>query len=220
MEYDCKAFTNLCVVSGYYKSNKSKDNCNYACLYNNIFNDYRQEEMCLLEFEPSNEREKIELGGSLKMWYTFLSKTYIVGVYDREDLKVKADENINDLRDKTTGELERVMTVVCEDMTRDGVRQLFERPELQERFDIIVDASDRTLDEKMSVFNGAIQKLVPQGFYFIENIRAEESDEICRRLSDLKEYYASTLEFFFEVVHNPINITDHPLIIIQRLRDE
>jgi hypothetical protein len=218
MEYDCKAFTNLCVVSGYYKSNKSKDNCNYACLYNNVFNDYRQEEMRMLEFEPSNENEKLTLGGSLKMWHTFLSKTEIIGVYEREDLKTQADNSLNDLRDKDTGELERVLSVVCEDVSKDGLRQFFERPELQERFDVIIDASNRALDDKLKVFHNTIQQLVPQGFYFIENIDANESDEICRRISDLKEYYP-VLEFFFEVVHNPINMTDHPLVIVQRLRD-
>jgi hypothetical protein len=199
MEYDPNVFTNLCVVAGYFKSNKSKDNCNFSSLYNNMFDPYRQEELRVLEFESSNPTEHTVVGGSLQTWATYLSKSEIIGLFDNSEVDVTVSN-------------ERIRTFVCKDFD-----ETFAKDEFQEAFDVIVDSTDHSFDEKIDFFQRCVNHhLVPQGFFFIEGLKEEDGEQISRQISDWKSRYPNC-EFFYEVVHNPMNRTYHPLIIIQKM---
>lgn len=200
MEYSPSQFTNLCVVAGYYKSLKSKDNRNYSSLYNNIFNDYRQEEMRLIEFDVSNSSEKVKVGGSLEMWSTFLTNTEVYGIYEDVEKMYYT---------------EKIKSIVCGNMTDKGIQEFWLNPELQENFDVIIDGNEKKIDEKILFFKNSIHKVVPHGFYFMENIRGEDGEKMCREISCWTEQYPE-LSFFYEVVENPLQKTYNPILIVQR----
>ena len=109
MEYSPTDYTNLCAIATYYKSNKGKDVNNYSTLYNNLLNDYRQDEIRVLEFDTSIESENVKPGGSLQSWSLFLEKATIFGVY--QDEKSKYDD-------------EKVKSFVCENITESDIMKL------------------------------------------------------------------------------------------------
>jgi hypothetical protein len=198
MEYDPNVFTNLCVVSGYFKSNKSKDNCNFSSLYNNLFDPYRQEELRVLEFVSSHATETTVVGGSLQTWATYFSKAEVIGLVDDPEVEIIVSND-------------RVKTFVCKDF-----EETFAKDEFQDLFDVVIDSTDHPFDEKIDFFQRCFDHLVPQGFFFIEELKEEDGEKISRQISDWKSRYPNC-EFFYEVVHNPMKHTDHPLIIVQKM---
>jgi len=203
MEYCASDYTNLCAIATYYKSNKGKDNANYSCLYNNMLDAYRKHDIRLLEFDISEESENMKPGGSLQAWSLFLEKSEIVGLYRNESAKF---------------ENEKIKSYVCEEITEECLNKVFSNPEFEERFDIIVDSGIESFKEKCFFFKKALKMLNPQGFYFMENLKKEEINAIQLQISDWKEYFPNC-EYFFEVMENPLNKRETPLVIVQKLSE-
>jgi len=203
MEYCPTDYTNLCAITTYYKSNKGKDANNYSPLYNNILDSYRQHEIRVLEFDTSVESENVKPGGSLQTWSLFLEKATVIGLY--QDEKAKYED-------------EKVKSFVCESITEADIIKLWETPELEADFDIIIDSGIENFKDKAIFFKRALPKLNLQGFYFMENLKIDDMNSIELQISDWKEYFPGC-EYFLEVIENPLNETKTVLLIIQKLSE-
>jgi hypothetical protein len=201
MEYSPTDYTNLCAITTYYKSNKGKDVNNYSPLYNNILNNYREHQIRVLEFDTSVESENVKPGASLQSWSLFLEKATVFGLYQDEKSKFEND---------------KIKSFVCENITEADVMKLWEIPEFEEDFDIIIDSGIENFKEKALFFKRALPKLNIQGFYFMENLKLDDMNEIHLQISDWKEYFPGC-EYFLEVVENPLKDSKSPLLIIQKL---
>jgi hypothetical protein len=201
MEYSPADYTNFCAITSYFKSNKSKDVRNYSSLYNSMFNDHRQSEVRVLEFESSKESENIKIGGSLQAWSVFLSNSEVVGLYDNKDVLFNN---------------EKIKSFYCENLSQECLNKLWE--ELDDNFDLIIDSNDTCFNDKVLFFQRSLSHLTLNGFFIIENLREEDAEDINRQLSDWKDRYPNC-EYFYEIVENPINKTFNPVIIVQKLSE-
>jgi len=149
MEYCPTDYTNLCAITTYYKSNKGKDANNYSPLYNNILDSYRQHEIRVLEFDTSVESENVKPGGSLQTWSLFLEKATVIGLY--QDEKAKYED-------------EKVKSFVCESITEEDIIKLWETPELEADFDIIIVVVLRILKIRQFSLREHCQSLISKDF--------------------------------------------------------
>lgn len=200
MEYSPAAYTNFCVISEYFKTNKSKKNCNYSSLYNSIFNDYREESMRIIEFDVSTETDTIVAGGSLQAWSVFLPNSEIIGIYQDQSMMYQND---------------KIESFLCEKVDKESIQTFWSDPVLEEEFDVIIESGLVNLDDKITFMQNSLHKVKSQGFYFMENLDVEDSDKMCVYISDWRTRFPDC-EYFYEIVEN--GERKSPILMIQKTR--
>jgi hypothetical protein len=173
MEFDANTPTELCKLMGKYGSDKGNEDLsisphNYTTLYYKLFNDIRYKNLRIFELGlgtnnvnlPSNMGPDGKPGASLKGWADFFPNSSIFGADIDRDILFNT---------------ERIKTYYCNQLNPIDIKKLWNNPELEENFDIIIEDGLHTPEANICFFENSIHKLKKNGYYIIEDIYIDTS---------------------------------------------
>ncbi len=161
--------TELCWIMGRNGSDKGHKNImqsrhNYTVLYNHLFSALRTRPIRLFEVGlgtnntriPSNMGPYGRPGASLYGWSEYFHQDSQIFGADIDDEILFQEGNIR--------------TYFCDQTKPDVIKTLWEHPDLQEGFDIIIDDGLHEFEANCTLFENSVHKLKPGGYYIIEDI--------------------------------------------------
>ena len=171
--FDETQSTPLCEIMGRNQSDKGHQNItecwhNFTTFYYSIFKELRENKLRIFELGlgtnntnlPSNMGKNGRPGASLYGWDEFFPNSKIFGA--------DIDTNILFNTDK-------IKTFYCDQRNSHIIKYMWNEPELQENFDIIIEDGLHTFNANVCFFENSIHKLNPNGYFIIEDIcKAEE----------------------------------------------
>ena len=211
--FDEKQYTPLCEIMGVCGSDKgSKDICtsihNYTTFYYSIFKEICNNELRIFELGlgtnninlPSNMGENGIPGASLYGWSQFFPNSYIFGA--------DIDSNILFNTDK-------IKTFYCDQTNPDIIKELWDEPDLQENFDIIVEDALHRFYANVCFFENSIHKLKKNGYYIIENINNCEEFMFIDKIKEWEIQYPECV-FTFLKIPSTCNNLDNNLLVVHK----
>lgn len=209
--FDEKQYTPLCEIMGRNKSDKghiniTKSSHNYTTFYYSIFKELREKKLRIFELGlgtnntniPSNMGANGRPGASLYGWAEFFHNSEIFGA------------------DIDTGILfnnDKIKTFYCDQTNPHIIKYMWNEPNLQENFDIIVEDGLHTYNANVCFFENSIHKLKPNGYYIIEDI--SKNDEYLFN-KKIKEWEVQYKDCSFTLLNIPssINNCDNTLLVV------
>lgn len=190
-DFDEKIRTPLCELMTYYGSDKGEiGQHNYTSFYYHLFND-KQNEVGIRLFElglgttSSNffsnmswKGSNYKPGASLYGWSDFFPNSNIYGA----DL----DKNI-------LFNTDNIKTFFCDQTNPDLIKSMWENPELQENFDIIIDDGYHDFNANICFFENSIHKLKLGGYYIIEDLASENLYLYENKIKELEITYVNMI---------------------------
>jgi hypothetical protein len=205
--------TPLCEIMGRNKSDKGSTDLqnswhNYTTFYYSIFKDMQQSPIRLFELGlgtnnvniPSNMGSNGRPGASLYGWYEFFPNAQIFGA----DIDKNILFNTN-----------RIRTFFCDQTNPDIIKNMWETPELQDNFDVIIEDGLHTFAANVCFFENSIHKLNPKGYYIIEDIDNKEAYLFNNKIKEWKNKYPDLI-FNCLAIPSKRNIYDNNLIVIYK----
>ena len=205
--------TRLCEIMGRNRSDKgSKDNKswhNYTIFYYSIFKGLQDNNLRVFELGlgtnnlnlPSNMGANGRPGASLYGWSEFFPKSQIFGCDIDKDILFNT---------------ERIKTFYCDQTKPEIIKTMWNSPELQDNFDIIIDDGLHEFDANVCFFENSIHKLNPNGYYIIEDILNKEEHLF---LNKIKEWETKHTDCSFELVKIPhFNKYDNTLVVVKKTK--
>ena len=166
--FDEKKSTLLCEIMGRNKSDKGSINImsswhNYTTFYYSIFKNLREKQLRIFELGlgtnnvniPSNMGAGGRPGASLFGWSEFFPNSHIFG----------ADIDSNILFNTN-----KIKTFYCDQTNPEIIKKMWNKPNLQDNFDIIIEDGLHTFNANVCFFENSIHKLNPNGYFIIEDI--------------------------------------------------
>jgi predicted O-methyltransferase YrrM len=202
--------TPLCVIMEKYGSDKGSirpSKHNYTRLYHSLFNGHVNSAMRIFELGigtnnvnlASNMGENGKPGASLKGWSEYFPNSQIFGAdIDRDILFQESN----------------IKTYYCNQVDRLSIREMWNHPDLNDNFDIILEDGLHTFDANVCFFENSIHKLKPGGLYIIEDVIAHNLHLYQSKIEQWKSIYPG-LSFRIENIPNECNNFDNCLIVIQ-----
>jgi hypothetical protein len=200
--------TELCAIMGNNNSDKgNKDkslfNHNYTTYYYELFKNIRYDSLRIFELGlgtnninvPSNMGVNGRPGASLYGWAEFFPNSFIYGADIDTDILFQN---------------ERIKTYYCDQTNPDVIRNMWEQPELQQKFDIIIDDGLHLVHSNKCFFENSIHKLNSGGIYIIEDVHDEFLYIFNNIIDEWKSIYTSytfkiiKLETSHKLVNNNI----------------
>jgi hypothetical protein len=170
MEYlfNEKQSTPLCEIMGRNKSDKGHENIsnswhNYTTFYYSIFKHISNKNLRIFELglgtnninKVSNMGVNGRPGASLYGWQEFFPKSCIFGADIDNDILFNTD---------------KIKTFYCDQTNPEIIKKMWDKPVLQENFDIIIDDGLHVFDANVCFFENSIHKLKLNGYFIIEDI--------------------------------------------------
>jgi SAM-dependent methyltransferase len=211
MQLDYTKATSLCEIMGRYGSDKGSTNIrtswhNYTVFYHSIFQPLADKPLRIFELGlgtnnvnmKSNMGANGKPGASLYGWAEFFPNATIFGADIDRDILFNTP---------------RIKTYYCDQMNPSIVQEMWNHPDLQAPFDIIVEDGLHSYEANVCFFENSIHRLKEGGIYIIEDI---VRDTIDRWTSKLAEWSARYPTRSFELVRVPSegNDFDNNLIYI------
>jgi hypothetical protein len=210
--FDVKKYTPLCEIMGRHGSDKGcKDIVtswhNYTTFYHSIFKDLCNKELRIFELGlgtnnlqiPSNMGPNAKPGASLYGWSEFFPKSHIYGA---------------DIDSKILFSTDKIKTFYCDQTNPEIIKKMWEEPNLQDNFDIIIEDGLHTFDANVCFFENSIHKINPGGYYIIEDIAHFEEHLFVDKIKEWETQYDSCV---FTLLKIPgINNHDNTLLVITR----
>uniref|UniRef100_A0A6C0HHH6 Methyltransferase domain-containing protein n=1 Tax=viral metagenome TaxID=1070528 RepID=A0A6C0HHH6_9ZZZZ len=205
--------TPLCEIMGRNKSDKGSSDLlnswhNYTTVYYSIFKNMQQSPIRLFELGlgtnnvniPSNMGTNGRPGASLYGWSEFFSNAQIFGADIDKNILFNTD---------------RIHTFFCDQTNPYIIKNMWETPELQENFDIIIEDGLHTFAANVCFFENSIHKLNSNGYYIIEDIDNKEMPLFNNKILYWKKKYPNLI---FNCLNIPSkrNIYDNNLIVIYK----
>jgi hypothetical protein len=185
--FDEKKSTPLCEIMGRCGSDKGsidieKSWHNYTTFYYSIFKDLREKELRIFELGlgtnnpniPSNMGPNGVPGASHYGWSEFFPNSHIFG----------ADIDTNILFNT-----EKIKTFYCDQTNPYIIKKMWDEPELQDNFDIIIEDGLHTFNANVCFYENSIHKLKQNGFFIIEDILQWEQDLFVNKIKDWENQY-------------------------------
>jgi hypothetical protein len=211
--FDEKQSTPLCEIMGRNKSDKGSINItsswhNYTPFYYRIFKDLRENSLRIFELGlgtnnvnvPSNMGVNGRPGASLYGWQEFFPHSDIFGADIDTDILFSAD---------------RIKTFYCDQTNSNIIKYMWNEPELQENFDIIIEDGLHTFNANVCFFENSIHKLNPNGYYIIEDISVHDEPLFINKIKDWELQYTDCL---FRLVKIPSSVNNYDNILLVVLR--
>jgi len=209
--FDVTKSTPLCEIMGRCGSDKGSIDImnswhNYTTFYYSIFKDLREKELRIFELGlgtnnpniPSNMGQNGVPGASLYGWSEFFPNSHIFG----------ADIDTNILFNT-----EKIKTFYCDQTNPEIIKKMWDEPELQDNFDIIVEDGLHTFNANVCFFENSIQKLKQNGFFIIEDILPWEQSLFVNKIKDWESQYIGYI-FTLLKVPSTNNNFDNTLLVV------
>ena len=203
--------TTLCEIMGRNKSDKGHINItkswhNYTTFYYSIFQSLRDKNLRLFELGlgtnnrniPSNMGENGRPGASLYGWHEFFPNSDIFG----------ADID-SDILFNTT----KIKTFYCDQRNPEIIKKMWDEPELQENFDIIIEDGLHTFNANVCFFENSIHKLKQNGFFIIEDINNREVNLFINKIKEWEDKYIG-YSFTLLKIPSENNRWDNTLLVV------
>ena len=211
--FDEKQSTILCEIMGRTGSDKGSINIqsskhNYTTFYYSIFKNLRDKQLRVFELGlgtnntniPSNMGPYGIPGASLYGWSEFFHNSYIFGA--------DIDSNILFNTDK-------IRTFYCDQTNPEIIIKMWNEPELQENFDIIIEDGLHTFNANVCFFENSIHKLKPDGYFIIEDIPESEYYLFENKIKQWEDKYKDCL-FTLLKIPSTINNDDNTLLVVYK----
>ena len=213
--FDEKRATPLCEIMGRNKSDKGALDIinswhNYTTLYYSIFKNLRENPLRIFELGlgtnniniPSNMGIYGRPGASLYGWEEFFPNAKIFGA---------------DIDKTVLFNTDRIKSFFCDQTNPQIINYMWNEPELQEDFDIIVEDGLHTFSANVCFFENSIHKLKANGYYIIEDIKRTDEHLF---LNKIKEWELKYKDCVFTLLEIPSrNTLDNILLVIYRKGD-
>jgi SAM-dependent methyltransferase len=210
--FDETKSTPLCEIMGRCGSDKGSIDIenswhNYTTFYYSIFKDLREKELRIFELGlgtnnpniPSNMGPNGVPGASLYGWSEFFPNSHIFG----------ADIDTNILFNT-----EKIKTFYCDQTNPEIIKKMWDEPELQDNFDIIVEDGLHTFNANVCFLENSIHKLKQNGFFIIEDILPWEQYLFVNKIKDWESQYKGYI-FTLLKVPSKRNINfDNTLLVV------
>jgi hypothetical protein len=212
MQFDEKQPTVLCEIMGRNRSDKGHENItsswhNYTTFYYSIFKDICNKELRIFELGlgtnninlPSNMGRHGRPGASLYGWQEFFPNSEIFGADIDKDILFNTN---------------KIKTFYCDQTNPDAIKKMWEDPNLQDNFDIIIEDGLHTFEANVCFFENSLHKIKPGGYYIIEDIAHFEERLFIDKIKEWETQYDSCV---FTLLKIPgINNHDNTLLVITR----
>lgn len=182
---------------------------NYTTYYFELFNPVRHEPLRVFELGlgtnnldvDSNMGASGKPGASLRGWRDFFPNANVYG----------ADIDTRILFEET-----RIKTYYCDQTVPESIQDLWNQPELQEEFDIIIEDGLHAFHANKCFFENSIHKLKVGGVFIIEDIIVSNLPVFITAVGEWIEKYKD-YEIKIQAITNPKNNYDNVLIVAKRL---
>ena len=208
-----KESTPLCEMMGRNKSDKGDVNINnswhnYTTFYYSIFKSLSDKKLRIFELGlgtnnvnlPSNMGANGRPGASLYGWQEFFPNSEIFGADIDKDILFNTD---------------RIKTFYCDQTNPEIIKQMWDEPELQENFDIIIEDGLHTFSANVCFFENSIHKLKQNGFYIIEDINNNDNILFLNKIKEWEDLYKDCL-FTLLNIPSERNHCDNNLLVIYK----
>jgi SAM-dependent methyltransferase len=211
--FDEKQSTPLCEIMGRNKSDKGSINItsswhNYTTFYYSIFKDIREKSLRIFELGlgtnnvnvPSNMGPNGRPGASLFGWSEFFPNSDIFGA------------------DIDTGILfttDKIKTFYCDQTNPYIIKYMWNQPQLQENFDIIIEDGLHTFHANVCFFENSIHKLKTNGYFIIEDILIHEEQLFVNKMKEWELQYTDCV-FTLLKVPSTCNVCDNTLLVVYK----
>lgn len=211
--FDETKFTPLCEIMGRNRSDKGHINIvaswhNYTTFYYSIFEHLYDKKLRVFELGlgtnninvPSNMGKDGKPGASLYGWAEFFPKSEIYGADIDSDILFSTN---------------RIKTYYCDQTNPAIISEMWNKPELQENFDIIIEDGLHKFYANVCFFENSIHKLKTNGYYIIEDI--SRSEELLFK-NKLKEWETQYKQCTFTLLKIPssCNQCDNTLVVVYK----
>jgi hypothetical protein len=209
--FDEKQSTPLCEIMGRHKSDKGSVNIteswhNYTTFYYSIFKPMRDENLRIFELGLGTNNVNFQYnmgvngrpGASLYGWQEFFPNSYIFGADIDNDILFNTD---------------KIKTFFCDQTNPDIIKKMWDEPDLQENFDIIIEDGLHEFHANVCFLENSIHKLKQNGFYIIEDIRYNEENLFKNKIKEWEDKY---IGYSFTLLKIPslTNYHDNTLLVV------
>jgi SAM-dependent methyltransferase len=209
--FDETRSTPLCEIMGNCKSDKGSldiehSHHNYTTFYYSIFKHLREKKLRIFELGlgtnnvniPSNMGPHGTPGASLFGWSEFFFNSHIFGADIDTDILFSTD---------------KIKTFYCDQTEPEIIRKMWNEPDLQDNFDIIIEDGLHKFNANVIFFENSIHKLKPNGYFIIEDI--ENSQEYLFE-PKIKEWESQYKDCLFKLLKIPStrNYFDNNLLVV------
>ena len=209
--FDTKISTPLCEIMGRHKSDKGSINIesswhNYTTFYYTIFKDLREKQLRIFELGlgtnnvnvPSNMGTNGRPGASHFGWSEFFLNSYIFGADIDNDILFNTD---------------KIKTFYCDQTNPVIIKKMWDEPDLQDNFDIIVEDGLHTFNANVCFFENSIHKLNINGYFIIEDICNSEEHLFLNKIKDWEVQYKDCV-FKLLKIPSSRNHVDNTLLVV------
>lgn len=204
--------TPLCAIMGRHGSDKGNTDIatsrhNYTTIYHRLFELRRQQPLRVFELGlgTTNPAFKANMGptgkpgASVRGWAEYFPRASVFGA---------------DLDESILFEEDRIKTYPCDQTNPTKIAAMWERPDLREGFDIILDDGWHNLGANKCFFEHSIDKLNPEGYYIIEDVNDPRMEA---QVTEWKKVYP-WLSIVYYKVPSTCNGYDNTLVIAHNTR--
>ena len=212
MAFNEMVSTPLCEIMGRYGSDKGSVNIlsswhNYTTYYYSIFKDLKDKSLRIFELGlgtnnialPSNMGKDGQPGASLRGWAEFFPTSKIYGADIDKDILFNTD---------------KIQTYYCDQTDPETIKEMWSHSDLELPFDIIIEDGLHTFSANVCFFENSIHKLVPGGYYIIEDISIHDAPLFLSKINEWKITFPK-LTFTYLQIPNRRNTHDNNLLVIK-----
>ena len=211
--FDETQYTPLCKIMGRNRSDKGSINIsesvhNYTTFYFSIFNELRNKPLRIFELGLGTNNINFlshmgpngRPGASLYGWSEFFPNSKIFGADIDSGILFTAD---------------RIKTYYCDQTNPHIIKYMWNEPELQENFDIIVEDGLHTFKANVCFFENSIHKLNKNGYFIIEDITINDEPLFIEKIKEWELQYTDCL-FKLITIPSTINYYDNRLLVVHK----
>jgi len=209
-----KESTPLCEIMERNKSDKGDINQkgphNYTTFYYSIFKELREKKLRIFELGlgtnninlASNMGPDGRPGASLYGWQEFFPNSYIFGADIDSDILFNTD---------------KIKTFYCDQTDPETIEKLWNEPDLQENFDIIIEDGLHTFNANVCFFENSIHKLKSNGYFIIEDIKNDDVELFLNKIKLWESQYTNCLFSLLQIQHYSNIYMDNTLLVVFKL---
>ena len=193
--------TKMCRIMTRYGSDKGRGWHNYTTVYSVLFKEFQDQPIRIFELGLAILGRP---GASLRGWRELFPNAHVYGA---------------DIDRTVLFEDDRIETFYCDQLDKGSIRELWTRPNLQSRLDLIIEDGLHTFEGSVSFLENSIECLRPGGMYVVEDI---ECSMVSRWDDQLKTIYSQrypTYAFALVLLPNASNSFDNNLLVVRRSAD-
>ena len=211
--FDEKKSTPLCEIMGRNRSDKGSINItsswhNYTTFYYSIFKDLSQKQLRIFELGlgtnnvkiPSNMGAGGRPGASHYGWSEFFPNSYIFGADIDNDILFNTD---------------KIKTFYCDQTKTDIINEMWNKPDLQENFDIIIEDGLHEFHANVCFFENSIHKLKPNGYFIIEDICNRDEHLFKNKIKEWESQYKDCLFTLLKIPSSSNNWDNNLLVVVK-----